>query len=372
MIEPGRPRTYVYRSPLRRALCRALDGAGDALRGGSAARARRPLPAPVGRILAIKLDHLGDVVLALPALAALRVAHPRARLDVLVATASRPLFAELDLVDEVLVCEAGWYDGGRPDLRALLGLARALRARRYDLALDLRGDPLAILLATAAGARFRVGFGDAGLGFLLDREHGARPGTHQATLLHEAAMSAGAGPLAGPPRPRLATSAAERAAAHAQLGSRAGRAVTFHVGAGDPRKIWPAAGFGALARTLARAGHPIVVVGGKEDIAWSERFQRELEQPALDLTGALSLRDSIAVIEASALLIGNDAGPVHFAAALGTPVAVVFAEINDPARWRPCGDRVRVVPFPAPARPGMPPSDQMAAMEGAARDLLAG
>lgn len=371
MADPVSPRVYVYQSPLRRAACRVCDATGDALRGGPAARARRPLPAPIERILAIKLDHLGDLVLALPALASLRTAYPHARLDALVAPASRPLLEHTGLTDEVMVADAAWYRGGRPRLSDLLALARSLRARRYDLALDLRGDPIAILLATLAGARFRAGFGDAGLGFLLDREHGVRAGAHQSTLLVEAAVAAGGRPLAGPPRPRLVTTPEERAAARVRLGARAGRAVTFHLGAGEPRKIWSPAGFGAVARVLARAGHPIVIVGGKEDVPLGDHFRRTAAEPVLDLAGALSLRESIAVIEASALLIGNDAGPAHFAAAVGTPVLVAFATINDPERWRPCGARVRVVTFQAPAPPGSQPAE-VEAMLSAARDLLTG
>jgi ADP-heptose:LPS heptosyltransferase len=372
MDDPLPPRVYVYRSPLRRASCRVLDATGDALRGSPGARARRPPPPRVERILAIKLDHLGDLVLAFPALASLRAAYPGARLDALVAPASGPLLAHTGLTDEVILADAAWYRGGRPRPRALFALARSLRARRYDLALDLRGDPIAILLATLAGARFRVGFGDAGLGFLLDRELRVRAGTHQATLLAEAALAAGGRPLTGPPEARLVTSPEERVAARTRLGERAGRAITFHLGAGDPRKVWPPEGFGALAQALAREGHPVVVVGGKEDTPWSERFQRAAATPVLDLAGALSLRESLAVIEASALLIGNDAGPAHFAAALATPVLVAFAAVNDPERWRPCGERVRIVPVPVPAPPGAPRAEEIEAMRSAARELLAG
>lgn len=349
----ARWRRYVYRSPVRRVLVRAVDAVGDAICGGSLARAQRSLPLCVERILAIKLDHLGDLILATPALRSLRAGWPDARLDVVVPPACIPLLDHLGLADEIFTLEPFWIQHSAPRWADLARLAARLRARRYDLALDLRGDPVAIALATIAGARFRAGFGDAGLGFLLDREHRVRPGVHQSALLLEAAGLAGGAPLADP-MPRLSISPAERERARARLGNLAGHIVLFHLGAGDPRNIFPPEQFAAVARALLQAGRPIGVIGTAPERPLVDRFATALGHSFIDLTGALSLRETIAVIESAAVLLDNDTGPAHMAAAVGTPVVVAFATTNDPRRWGPMGARVGAVEFVPGANPAMP------------------
>ena len=90
-------RAYVYKSRLKRALAGITDRIGDTLRGSPRARSLRPPPSDVRRILAIKLDHLGDLVVAIPAIEALRKAYPRARLELLLAPSSAPLLQGLGL-----------------------------------------------------------------------------------------------------------------------------------------------------------------------------------------------------------------------------------------------------------------------------------
>ncbi|HJQ97094.1 MAG TPA: glycosyltransferase, partial [Candidatus Polarisedimenticolaceae bacterium] len=170
--DPGHraPPAYVYRKAHRRALARIVDGVGYAF----AARRAQERPARVDRILVVKLDHLGDVVLALPAIEALRATYRSAEIDVLVSPAAGPLLATA-AINRVEELPAPWLRGGHIPWRAVRSTAKRLRERRYDLALDLRGDPIAILIGRRA-ARFAVGIGNAGLGFLLDRVHpGPRP-----------------------------------------------------------------------------------------------------------------------------------------------------------------------------------------------------
>jgi ADP-heptose:LPS heptosyltransferase/GT2 family glycosyltransferase len=333
---PGPARAYVYRSALRRALVRTVDSIGYALRKS---RSGEP-PASVARILVVKLDHLGDLILALPAIEALRAAYPHAEIDAVIAPGGEPLLASAP-VTRIETLAAPWLDGGRVPWRTVRRVARRLRERRYDLAVDLRGDPVAILIARRA-ARFAVGIGNAGLGFLLDRVHpGPRPGLHQAEMLREVAALAGA-PTAGRARPRLRPTDEERARAADLLSGLPGRPIAFHLGAGDRRKIWPPENYADVAAELAEKGHPPVVIGGAEDRAYVDRFLARLGS-ALDLSGKLGLGESLAVLERCAALIGNDASPGHMAAAVGTPVVIVYAPINDPARWRPAGDEVEVV-----------------------------
>ncbi|MEK7767798.1 MAG: hypothetical protein AAB368_16330, partial [bacterium] len=128
-------------------------------------------PAGLRRIVFIKIDHLGDVIMATPLLRALKVWAPRASLTVVARPASRAVLDRLPFVDHVQVAEPPWilqYTTSRQSLTACLALARRLRAARYDLAIALRyHNRWDSLLLSLSGARRRLGFDAGGFGFGL-------------------------------------------------------------------------------------------------------------------------------------------------------------------------------------------------------------
>jgi len=118
----------------------------------------------------VRLDHLGDVLMSTPAVAALRAAYPGARIDVLAAPWGRAALEGNPHVDRILEATAAWYDPRRGDVpppAEILGAAAALRRDPHDWAFDLRGDPRVVLAYLLPAARRRFGFQGLGLEGLL-------------------------------------------------------------------------------------------------------------------------------------------------------------------------------------------------------------
>jgi heptosyltransferase-2 len=312
-------------------------------------------PAPINnpRILAVKLADLGDLLMITPALQALRAAHPGARLDLLAPPSSAHLLRGAPFLDHILTFDKFPFDslGGLLDparVLATLGFIRALRKARYDVLVIfhhftmLWGTLKFGVLSLASGAPVRAGL-DNGRGRFLtlrarDDGFGAR---HEADYWLQVAALLGADPAAGW-QPYLPISAADRSAASRLLSELQNRhdgpLVALHLGAGNysPARIWPIERFAAVARALIDDGVGVVVLGGPEEEEKGVQLQELVgcKEKVLNLAGRTSIHESAAVLASCDLFLGNDSGPMHVAAAMGTPVVAVFGPSNAQA-WGP-------------------------------------
>ncbi len=317
-------------------------------------------PEEVASIAFVRVDHLGDVIQATPLMRALKAWNPKASLTVF----ARPAWAEtllrLAYVDEVEFADVPWIGpGSRPgeNVRACLDLARHMRSRAFDLAIDLRyHNRLDSLLISLSGARFRLGFDVAGFGFGL---------THRAPVPragHEAERGARAFARFGIPVANMKTDfPLDRPETHAAIAltaprgrrGRGGPLVAVHVGAGNPVKRWMPERFGWVARELARnPGARIAVLAGRGEEEAGEPLVRSVPKGSLiDLRGKLDLKGMAGVLAQAMLFIGNDAGPGHVAAAIGTPSVIIFSGTNTAAQWAPLGGKVSVIEKALPCKP---------------------
>ena len=284
------------------------------------------------RILVIKLGALGDVAQALPAMQAIRDAHPGARLTLLTTRPFAELFASCPWFAEV------WEDS-RPKLWRLdswLALRRRMReagfARVYDLQTADRTDVYFALLGpgrrpewvgTARGASHRH----------ADKR---RDALHTADRLRAPLALAG---IAVPDS--------------ADLGWLEGDATRFGLkrpyallvpGASPhrPGKRWPAASFGALAGRLAGRGLMPVAIGAASEAPLT-RTVRDHAGMLVDLAGKTSIAELAALGRGAALAVGNDTGPMHWFAAAGAPTLTLFSSDSDPALCAPRGRTTRVL-----------------------------
>ena len=285
-------------------------------------------------ILVVRLGALGDLVHALPAVAAMRRAWPDARIDWLVDGRYAGLLALVPIVDRVIVVGGA---GGQPPLRVL----RALRQERYDSAIDLQGLLKSAAFARFAGARETVGFVAAQLRepaaalFYTRRVTGDDAGhvvRKNLSLVRTLGAAAGAieCPLNVPP-----SAALEDARTRLVTGPGAPFAIV-NPGAGWPNKRWPPDRYGAIAAHLLRR-HRLASI-----VLWGPGEQERAAQVAARSEGAAavapatSLGDVVAIARAAALLVAGDTGPLQLAAAVGTPIVGVFGPTN-PARNGPWG-----------------------------------
>lgn len=122
-------------------------------------------------------------------------------------------------------------------------------------------------------------------------------------------------------------------------------------GAASDLKRWPLEKFGEIIRRIVRGGYGnVLLLGGAENRAHVEMLKEWISCPFLDLVGKTSLPDLAAVLERSAVLISNDSGPMHLAAAVGIPVVAIFGP-SDAKRYGPYGDRHKVVRLDLPCSP---------------------
>ena len=303
----------------------------------------RASPSPgLGRgALVVHPGALGDVLLALPALAHLGRLAPDLRR---VLAVSPRLAALLD---------------GSPYAEETVDLDRLGLHRLFTM----EGDPAVVdRLAAHDPIVSWLGAGDpayrghlAALGPRLGRRvviARATPaplsGRHASWHLLDTLAPLGPSPEALPPV-RITAGAGERAWAAGWLEDRGlppAGVLILHPGAGSAAKIWP--DFAALARRLAGAGRPVVVVTGPADAAVAARLVAEAAVPEARIARDLSLRQLAALFERAAVVVGSDSGLSHLAAVVGCAVVALFGP-TDPRTWAPLGPRVTVL---AGAGPG--------------------
>jgi lipopolysaccharide heptosyltransferase II len=340
---------------------RRLVGIADTLLRGAATLARlRPraaAPDPPRRILILRLERLGDLLMTLPALAALRARAPEAEVDLVVGTWNAPIARLVPGVDRCETLDAPWLAREVPGASVTHLLARALvwRRRRYDLALNFEPDIRSNLLLALTGARRRVGFASRGGGPCLTDPLAYDPQAHTAAntrRLVDAALppadgAAAAGGSTALEAPRLELPAAARLRARRSLAMPRGDGplVGLHPSGGRAVKQWDPRQFGRVAAHLA-AEHraTIVLTGSASDRALVDSARATIAPavPVIDLCGRLDIVELAAVLEQLDLFVTGDTGPMHLAAAVGTPVVAIFGP-SDPARWGPLGSPVRVV-----------------------------
>jgi len=305
------------------------------------------------RILLLRLRLIGDVVFTTPAIRALARHYPDAQLTYVVETGAFPVVANNPhLADVIAVPHVRGWRRIADDVR----LARRLRARRIDVAVDFHGGPRSAWLAWASRAPRRVGYDVQGRAWMYThvvhrpRELRARHSVeNQWDLLAQVdpAFARPADPATDRvemPVDPLARAAIDLRLAGVGLPDDA-RVVVIHVSAGNPFRRWPEASFAALASDLVAAGADrwVVLAGGPSD---REATSRVLATARLRSGRAggrivdgegMSLAELRALMDRAALFIGGDSGPLHVASTSDVPIVGLFGPTlaARSAPWRP-------------------------------------
>ncbi|WP_447979702.1 lipopolysaccharide heptosyltransferase II [Candidatus Nitrospira bockiana] len=291
---------------------------------------------PYHRILIIKPSSLGDIVHALPVLHALRVRYPSARIDWLVKREWAGVLERAEGLDRMWPVDRG--------LKAWLSVVPALRAAQYDLVLDLQGLFRSGVMAWLTGCRERIGFANGREGSrLFYRRRVAVPTADMHAvdryLLLAAAVGAG---HEGKPEFRLRPTAEDREEV-GRLLRRAGLKtgtdwIAMNVSARWETKQWPAGDFADAADRLQSEGlGQVLMIGGPGDRRASETVVNTMRTPVIDLTGHVPLTLLPCLLGEASVLLTNDSGPMHIAAAMGTPVVALFGPTS-PVRTGPYGE----------------------------------
>lgn len=287
------------------------------------------------RILFVKPSSLGDVVHAMPALAALRRRFPRASITWLVKRQWAGIVERVEGIDAICAVE--------PGLAGWLAQVPRLRAQGFDLAVDLQGLFRSGAMAWLSGCKTRIGFANAREGspcFYTQTVPVPTPDMHAVDryLLVTAALGAS---TQGEPEFLFRPLHEDRSLV-ADLLSRQGLPadtswIAMNVSARWATKRWPRESFAAVADRLQQEGvGRVVLIGGPDERADTEAVKQLMRTAPADLTGQTSTGLLPALLQAASLLITNDSGPMHVAAAVGTPIVALFGPTS-PLRTGPYG-----------------------------------
>jgi ADP-heptose:LPS heptosyltransferase len=292
-------------------------------------------------ILVIRLRSLGDLVLETPALAALHSWRPDLRISVVV----EPRFAAV-LEGNPAIAELIFSSGNA------FATAAKFRARHFPIVFNHHGGPRSAILTGFSGSPWRVGWTGYQYSFLHNvrvpdaKEFYGREAVH--TVEHRISQFYWAGLPRGPipnaavfPQPDAMASVARKLA---EKGIAPGAPYgVLQPGARLPEMRWPVASLAELARWFReRHGVASVVNLGAGDAEIAAEVQREMRNCSVLPEAPLDIRELIALVAGSRIVIGNDSGPMHIADALQRPSVAVFS-VTDPAQWHPWRSPHRIV-----------------------------
>ncbi len=302
-------------------------------------------PSNPSRILVHEVNWLGDLVMTMPALAALRRHFPEAHLAVLVERGLSAFFDGVSWINEVIPLHR---DPKKFQLTELRQTASALHARRFDLAVIFPNSFVSALRIRLARIPVRAGFATDGRGLLLTNRATPDPGLmsqHQvhdwpamlkATLDTETELNQVTIEVVPRHLDYMRGWLAERRNTLPKLVAIAPAA------AYGPAKEWPREHYAELLSALAKRGVQSVLVGGAGDVAPCERIASASDCGAIVAAGQTNIGQLMALLSLCDGFAGNDSGAAHLASALGIPTVVIFGSTN-PLRTGPLGARTAIL-----------------------------
>jgi ADP-heptose:LPS heptosyltransferase len=310
------------------------------------------------RILVLKLDHIGDLIVSFKPCLLLRQAWPEAEITLVCGSWNRQLAEALCCFDTIHTCDFfGASFGANASQMGPDGLTafQELSLGPFDIAIDLRHDDDNRILLAYVDARFRVGFATSVPEVTLDLslpnlESGMTSGALHAETRLALLIFLTVQTFAPPHWP----------VAKILLGGRKasrlfedGPIVGIGIGAGRPIREWGSDRFATLmAAMISRRKCRFVLLGSADDHAEAEMIAANLPSGScVNLAGAVPLNDLPRKISGLDLYIGNDTGPTHLAALLDIPTINIFSGISDIDVWRAVGKQVVTISSPAPCAP---------------------
>ncbi len=299
------------------------------------------------RILYIRTDRMGDVLMNLPAIHRLRQVYPKAWIALMIDHTLADLFNEHPDIDELVLVDPQRI---KTSFRYRWDLRRRLRSARFDMAFVSNPDRRLHALVFFAGIRSRVGY-DRKAAYFLNKKITVRETTQHEIEKNMELVS----PITGKAEyttPKLVSGDKSRLTVAGKVAGQGGRFVIVHTGTSNPRKRWPAEQVKGLCRLIQESmKEGVVFVGGAEEREAAEKIARELPGASLNLAGELSLKELIALFKhpSAHTLVTVDSGPAHVAWMSGLPAVILYASDvagSDPARWGPRDQKSRVIHKP--------------------------
>ncbi len=345
---------YIFKRKSKRLLAALFDALGSLFFLFSRLTQRKLDPACIQKILVIRLDQLGDTAMMRPALRALRARFPHARIDLLLARETAPLFQDSREAREILVLDGSWFSDARPrdQWKNAQKILKQLQENHYDLGVDFRGDLRNIVLMHFAKIPFRFGYGVTGGRFLLTHPGDYSPREHQVMLNLKLLKPLRINPeIFNEPFSYSETRKVKFWESPGRLLPQGPKPrILIHPGAGFPSKRWSPENFRVLIESILQEdlGHVILIGTEKEKVFLPLQVG---DERVIDLRGQTTLDELPILFDACHFYIGNDSGPSHIAAAQGLSLVILFSGTNDASVWHPWSKSLALVRHEVPCSP---------------------
>ncbi|RJP29701.1 MAG: lipopolysaccharide heptosyltransferase II [Candidatus Omnitrophota bacterium] len=300
------------------------------------------------RILIVRTDRIGDVVLSTPVIKNLRNRFPSAYIAMVVSPQAKEIIDNNPYLDEVILYDKDKEHKGWQQSMEFAGL---LAKKKFDIAIILHPTNRMHLLTFLAKIPVRVGY-DKKMGFLLSKKikHTKQLGQkheleYNLDLLKAIGINAEDKELIFNIRPEVEIWARHKLM---NLGVKDNeKVIAIHPSASCPSKIWPHERFAQLAdKLIEKYSFKVLIVAAAKDNYLAEKVMKEMYNEAINLSGETSVSQLAAILKRSVLFISNDSGPVHVASAVNTPVISIFGRNQaglSPKRWAPVGKKDKVL-----------------------------
>lgn len=316
---------------------------------------KKPALQDIKRILVVRTDHIGDVVMTRPAIRTLHKKFPNAEIDLLVDESVAPLFESAKEIHRVIRVKSGWFSRNAAfaqQWREFWHLTRHLTRHGYDIGFDFRGDVRNILLMFFSHIPHRFGFGVTGGGFLLTEKAVYDETVHQ-VLVNLSLLR----PFHVPEDNKLLPFeySRERAKefwqATGELPTTVLPRIAVHMGSGMEAKRWDTDSFRALIQKIDNENLAQVLLTGSEAEREALPDLKINTANLIDLRGKTRIEDLPVLFDVCDVFIGNDSGPAHIAAAQGLEIVLIASGTNDIRFWYPWTERLHIIQHEVPCSP---------------------
>jgi len=307
------------------------------------------MPTRSGKILVIRMSSLGDLILLVPLLRTIRNSFQEKEITLLTKEKYAGLFSDQKFLDRLILLKRG-------NLRELVRLRSELSHEHFDLIIDAHHVIRSNILFHTLNAKkkLQIRKNEAAKTALIKGKvnwykHIVSQSRRYAEIAKRLEITMNTGSAAELPVPDAAAARAERLF---EGNSLAGRTViALAPGARWPTKVWPKEHFTMLIHEVSARGFAPVLIGGAEEAASNAEIAKQSGSSLLDLTGALSIMESAAVLKRCAALVTNDSAPLHLAEAVGTPVVAFFGPTVREFGYFPRLERSIALEVKLPCRP---------------------
>jgi heptosyltransferase-3 len=290
-------------------------------------------------VLIVMMDrHLGNLVVALSSIVALQKYFRGNNVYFAVDGAYREAVESIDGFDRIFSFPRREIYGSNVLRRTVLYLKfiNEIRSMSPDAVIDLQGGSASSAVSFFSGAAHRLSNSSAKRSYVYNTTIDLPVGKHKVHSYMEIAIALGAN--IDDPYYRLHSSERRRislASALRKHGIRSEKPIiSIHAGAGNIHKQWTTEGFAGVADWLSAQGFQVIFIGADRDLDKIDATMSLIRHKAYNLGGSLSIGELMALFEMSSLFLGNDSGPMHLAAAMGTPIVALFGPVDE-RRWRP-------------------------------------